>query len=157
MTTLAPVLQVEDDENDVLLLSYAFKTAGVPNPLRVVNDGQQAIHYLSGAGKYADRRQYPLPCLMLLDLKMANKSGLEVLEWIRSQPAFDSMIVIVLSASANRSDMISAYRLGANSFVVKPTGVAPLTEFARALRAYWLTHNQFPPALSSLESPGSSA
>lgn len=138
------ILLIEDDENDVFLLQYAFKQAGITQPLQVVKDGQQAVDYLAGDGKYADRIQYPAPGLVLLDLKLPLKTGLEVLEWIREQPALQPLIVIVFTSSAQPHDIDQAYRLGANSYVVKPSDTEKRLEVARLLKAWWLDYNSFP-------------
>src|ERR1700679_3895436 len=92
------ILLVEDDPNDVFLMQRALKRAEITNPLQVATDGQQAIDYLSGTGKFSDRTQYPLPDLIFLDLKLPYKSGFDVLEWIRSQPALASTSVIILTS-----------------------------------------------------------
>src|SRR5687767_5955728 len=118
--TLTPILQVDDDPNDVFLLQHAMKKIGMHNPIQVATDGQQAIDYLQGAGKFADRARYPLPCLVLLDLKLPYVMGLDVLKWIRQQPGL-ALVVLLLSASADDEDMAAAYRLGANGFLVKPS------------------------------------
>src|SRR5262249_27086302 len=115
----ATILLVEDDPNDVFFLKYAFEQAGVRNPLRTVEHGQDAIDYLGGTGKYANRSQHPLPCIILLDLKMPGVSGLDVLRWIKGQPHLACVIVIVLSSSNNDSDIHEAYGLGARSYLVK--------------------------------------
>ena len=91
------ILLVEDEENDVFFLKHAFEEVGVLNPLRVAQDGQEALDYLSGRGEYADRERFPLPCLILLDLKLPRVMGFEVLQWIREQPALKTLIVVVLS------------------------------------------------------------
>ena len=127
------ILQVEDDENDVFFLKRAFKEAGILECLRVVTDGQEAIDYLSGTGEYADRARFPLPTLVLLDLKLPRKTGFEVLEWVREQPCF--------SSSAQPPDIMGAYELGANSFVVKPPSLDQRIDLANAIRSYWLNHN----------------
>src|SRR6476469_5354913 len=93
------ILLVEDDPNDVYFLLYAFDQAGLQNPVKVVEDGQQAIEYLSGTGKYKDREQYPLPYLILLDLKLPKVMGLDVLRWMATRPESSSALVIVLSSS----------------------------------------------------------
>ena len=117
---LSTILLVEDERNDVFLLQYAFETAGIANPLQVVEDGQEAVEYLAGNGKYGDREQYPLPCLVLLDLKLPVKSGHDVLRWIQHQRALQPLIVIVLSSSREDDDVNAAYTLGARSYLVKP-------------------------------------
>jgi CheY-like chemotaxis protein len=142
-----PILQVEDDEHDVFFLRRAFEEAGIPNPLQVVYDGQEAIDYFAGTGKFADRARYPLPCLVVLDLKLPRKNGLEVLEWLRNGRHLPRMPVIMFSSSAHPEDVNASYCLGANSFVVKPAGVAERTQFARALKDYWLHFNEPSPLL----------
>ena len=140
---MKPILQVEDDANDVFLLQHAMTAAGVENPIQVASDGQQAIDYLKGAGKFSDRKSFPLPCLVLLDLKLPYVMGLEVLKWIRQQPgAF--LVVILLTASAEDEDIASAYRLGANAFLTKPSQASSLVEMARSIKDFWLTHNTLP-------------
>jgi CheY-like chemotaxis protein len=105
------ILQVEDEETDVLLLRLVFEKAAVACPLQVVRDGQTAIDYLSGAGVYADRKTFPLPCLVLLDLNLPIREGLEVLAWIRQHPVFRNLVVVVFSSSALPEDIERAYNL----------------------------------------------
>lgn len=145
MTALPTILQVEDSEEDVFLLAYAFRRAGIAHPVRVAADGQQAIDYLEGRGVFADRAQHPLPALVLLDLKLPIRTGLDVLGWIRGQPALRTMIVIVLSSSINEGDVRRAYELGANAFLVKPSDANLLADMCQAVKHFWLTHNQLPP------------
>jgi two-component system response regulator len=140
---MKPILQVDDDPNDVFLLQRAMKKAGVVNPIQVATDGQQAIDYLKGAGKFADRKQFPLPCLVLLDLKLPYVMGLEVLAWIRQQPGA-GLIVIVLTASGQEAEIASAYRLGANAFLTKPSEASKLVDMVKAIKDFWLTHNMPP-------------
>jgi two-component system response regulator len=138
------ILQVEDDPNDVFLFQRAMTKVGVTNPIQVATDGQQAIDYLSGAGKFADRETFPLPCLVLLDLKLPYVMGLDVLKWIRAQPGA-ARVVVLLSASGQEADIAAAYRLGANAYLVKPSEASKLQEIARAIRDFWLMHNTPPP------------
>jgi two-component system response regulator len=135
---------VEDREEDVFLLRYAFKRAGIENPIQVAVDGQQAVDYLSGKGSYSDRLQFPLPQLVLLDLQLPHLTGLQVLEWIQQQPALKSLIVIVLSSSIHEGDIRRAYELGANAFLVKPSSTDTLADMSIALKHFWLTHNTYP-------------
>src|SRR5437763_14960 len=107
-----PILQIEDDENDVLFLRIAMENAGVSHPLQVAKDGRQAIEYLSGTGKFSDRGSFPLPCLVLMDLKLPRLSGHEVLKWIRNQPNFRTLPVLVFTSSNADSDIETAYQLG---------------------------------------------
>lgn len=137
------ILLVEDDPNDVLLLKYAFQQAGITNRLEVVGDGQEAIEYLTGAARFADRKQHPLPGLILLDLKLPRKNGLEVLEWVRQQPSLRGVVVIMLTSSHHPQDVDRAYELGVNSFVVKPLDIERRLQFAQLLKGWWLGFNEF--------------
>ena len=141
------ILLVDDDENDVLVMTMAMKKVGMPCPIRVAKDGRDAQDYLSGAGKFADRSEYPLPCLMLVDLKLPRIMGLEVLRWLRERPEFDSMIVLVLSSSPMPDDIDRAYHLRANAYLVKPSGLENLQLMAQAIKDFWFMKNQ--PALAS--------
>jgi CheY-like chemotaxis protein len=143
---MKPILQVEDDPNDVFLLQHAMTKAGVVNPIQVASDGRQAIEYLEGTGKFADREQFPLPCLVLLDLKLPHVMGLNVLKWIRQQPGAP-LVVVMLTASGEDADVATAYRLGANAFLTKPSKASKLEEMARAIKEFWLTHNTLPPEI----------
>jgi len=111
-----PILYAEDDENDAFLANRAFEKAEILNPLVVVSDGKAAIEYLAGTGQYANRTEYPLPCLILLDLKLPRVSGLEVLKWIRSQPSVCTLPVLMLTSSNQDGDVHRAYILGAKKF-----------------------------------------
>lgn len=139
------VLHVDDDPNDTALLQAASRKAGVDFDLQNVEDGDQAIAFLTGVGKYADRTQYPLPALVLLDLKMPRATGFEILRWIRSEPTLSGMPVIVLSGSELQGDIQNAYESGANSYLVKPLGFDSLVELARRINAAWLKTDA-PPA-----------
>jgi DNA-binding response OmpR family regulator len=139
------ILQVEDEANDVFLLQRAFTQAGIANPVRVASDGQMAIDYLSGLGAFANRAKHPLPGLVLLDLKLPRQSGRDVLQWIRSQPGLNRIVVIVFTSAQYVGDVSLAYELGANSFIVKPIDFSQYLEIARLLKGWWLRYNQFPP------------
>jgi CheY-like chemotaxis protein len=141
---LRTILLVEDNEDDVFLMRQAVRKASIPNPLQIAEDGQQALDYLQGAGKYIDRTLYPLPFLILLDLRLPFVPGLEVLEWIRQRPELETMLVVVLTASREDHDIETAYRLGANSYLVKPPTPEKLTELVKTLGDYWLRHNEPP-------------
>jgi CheY-like chemotaxis protein len=140
----ANILLVEDDPNDVLLLERAFRRAGVAYPLSIVNDGDQALDFLLGRGKYQDRLKFPLPDLVLLDLKLPRRSGHEVLRWLRGQPGLRRLPVIVLTSSKESRDVSEAYDEGANSYLVKPPTVELLIHMVAQLERYWLTLNQGP-------------
>jgi CheY-like chemotaxis protein len=143
MTINRALLLVEDNEDDVFLMRRALKGAKVANPLFVAEDGQQAVDYLGGAGKYSDRARYPLPAVVFLDLKLPMISGHDVLAWIRRQSDLDNMVVIVLTSSNEASDLNRCYSLGANSYLVKPPTPEQLEELAKAFRWYWLEYNHF--------------
>ena len=141
-----PILLVEDNEDDALLMKRAMKAAGISNRLSCVEDGQEAIDYLGGSGKFSDRLSYPIPAFVFLDLKLPLKSGLEVLAWKRNQAALEGVVVLVLTSSSEASDLREAYKLGVNSYVVKPAATSELAEFAKAFRTYWMDFNRIPPA-----------
>jgi CheY-like chemotaxis protein len=143
MTSNNPVLlHVEDDPNDVLLLQRAFKKANLAINIHAVNDGDRAVAYLGGAEAFADREKFPLPSLILLDLKMPRKSGLEVLAWIRGQEKLRRLLVVIFTSSKHDEDINRAYDLGANSYLVKPVGFDMLVEMAKLLHQYWLNTNE---------------
>jgi len=144
MSDQAVILLAEDREDDILLIRRAFQKAYVNNPLHVVRDGEEAISYLSGEGKYSNRAEFPLPDLMLLDLKMPRVDGFEVLEWIRKQPGLASLRVVVLTASDHLRDVNRAYKLGANSFMVKPVDFEDVVHMSRFLTVYWLDMSTTP-------------
>jgi PAS domain S-box-containing protein len=135
------ILLVEDEENDVLFMKHAFKEVGILNPLQVAQDGKEAMDYLSGNGGYADRERFPLPCLTLLDLKLPRVMGLEVLKWMREQPELRNLIVIVLTSSRLGPDIETAYQLGANAYLVKPSSPGELREMAMGIKQFWLERN----------------
>jgi two-component system response regulator len=137
------ILQVEDDPNDVLFLQRAMKKAGLTNPIQIASDGQEAIDYLQGTGKFADRGKFPFPSLVLLDLRLPYVMGLDVLRWIRQQP-WAALPVIMLTASGEEADIVASYRLGANAFLRKPPEASQLVDMVKAIGDFWLTHNTLP-------------
>lgn len=139
--THKPILLAEDEEHDVLFMRMAMKQAGVIHPLAVVKNGQEAIEYLSGCGPFADRQQYPIPRLVLLDLKLPLVPGLDVLRWIRSQLAYVELPVIICSSSDQDSDVENAYLLGATAYIVKSALRKERTEKVRLIKRYWLDSN----------------
>ena len=133
------ILLVEDDPNDVLLIERAFQKASMRNLLTVVRDGEQAISYLRGRGSYSDRVQFPLPFLVLLDLKMPGTDGFEVLQQVRSEPELKRLLIVVLTSSNFQADVDRAYELGANSYLVKPVNFEALVNLARIVDLYWMS------------------
>lgn len=140
------ILLVEDDPDDVFFLREAFKKADMAGALRVARDGEEAVAYLLGQGAFADRRLYPPPALVLLDLKLPRKSGLEVLEWRRGQPGTALIPVVVLTSSVSEADVRRAYELGANAYLVKPIESGAQEEMVEAIRRFWLGLNKLPDA-----------
>lgn len=136
------VLLAEDDENDVLLMQRAFKKARKQDCLRVVNDGQEIIDYLAGHHQYSDRNAHPLPQLVVLDLKMPRKNGLEVLQWLKAQPTLKRIPAVVLTSSNQPRDIAQAYDLHANSYLVKPNAFEDLVKLLEAFNNYWLDLNR---------------
>ena len=141
---MLPVLLVDDNPDDVLLMRRAFRATSITAPLVVVNGGAAAIEYLSGAEPYSDRTAHPLPLLMLLDLKMPRVSGFDVLTWLRKQPTLKRLPVVVLTSSSQEEDVNRAYDLGVNSYIVKASSLKQIAEVAAQIDAYWLKLNQRP-------------
>jgi CheY-like chemotaxis protein len=139
----ATILLVEDEPSDVFLMKRALKGAQIVNPLQVACDGQQAIDYLSGDGKFSDRIQFPIPSIIFLDLKLPYKSGFDVLGWIRSQSHLDQTLVMVLTSSSEERDIAQCYKLGARTFLVKPPTPAMLLALMVSLKDFWVKHNEF--------------
>lgn len=137
------ILLVDDSDNDLSLMRSACRAANFPAALKMVNSGDQAIAYLAGQGDYVDRSQFPLPTVMLLDLKMPMKDGFEVLEWVRAQPILKRLAIIILTASSRPEDVARAFDLGANSYLIKPTAMSSLIAMVCCLRD-WLEYNRFP-------------
>jgi CheY-like chemotaxis protein len=131
----ALILIVEDDPNDVLFLRRAFKAADVRQAVRVARDGQEAVDYLSGAGPFRDRDTYPLPCLVVLDLKLPKKNGLEVLQWLRHHEEFKDLPVVMVTSSEEHGDRESAGRHGVEAYRVKPVSLNALVGLAHEIRA----------------------
>lgn len=137
----ATVLLCEDDPDDVLLTQIAFEKARLANPLQIVRDGEEAIAYLRGEDRFADRTRFPMPILLLLDLKLPKLDGFYVLEWLRRQPALDRLPVAIMTASDHDPDITRAYALGADSYLIKPPDAEALLALVQRLRAYWLILN----------------
>jgi CheY-like chemotaxis protein len=137
------VLWVEDDADDVLLIGRAIQKAGLPNP-SLVRDGREAVEYLSGSGKYADRLAYPFPSIVLLDLKLPKMSGFEVLQWIRERPELCRIPVIMFTSSREMSDVDRAYSIGANAYLLKSVDHTNLVEALTKVHAFWMDLNLHP-------------
>jgi len=127
------VLSVDDSCDDAVLLRLACSTAKISFRLQSVQSGEEAIAYLEGRGKYADRVHFPLPDLILLDLKMPGKSGFDVLSWIRACPDLSRIPVLILTSSVHTKDRARALELGAKQYLVKPVGYAALEALAETV------------------------
>jgi CheY-like chemotaxis protein len=131
------VLVAEDNPDDALLLRRAIDRAGIRARIKIVRDGEEMLLYLQGLGAYADRSANPLPALMILDIKMPKKTGLEVLEWLAVNPQFSVVPTVVLSSSNVERDIRQAYNSGANTYFVKPSTFEELVETMRMIQQYW--------------------
>jgi CheY-like chemotaxis protein len=136
---LRPILAAEDEESDRMILEVAFRRAKLSRPLVIVRDGEEAVDYLSGKGHFGDRSAHPLPALVVLDLKMPRMSGFDVLSWLARQPELREIPAVVLSSSADESDMGKAWQLGAREYFVKPHSLDELIKIAHQLQARCLT------------------
>jgi CheY-like chemotaxis protein len=132
------ILFVEDDPNDALLLQRALKRVCEQAPVHRVSHGGEAIAYLQGEGRYADRVAHPLPALLIMDLKMPVMGGIEVLSWLKEHPALASIPTVVLSGSSRKDDMEQAKKLNAASYIVKPFDLEEWRAIARELAERWL-------------------
>jgi CheY-like chemotaxis protein len=136
-----PVLLVEDNDDDALIMKMACQRTGIPHTIRVVTDGEAAIEYLTGKGAFADRTAYPLPDLIFLDIRLPKRTGHEVLEWIRSQPELRSLPVVMLTTSKEPTDVSRAYSLGVTSYLRKIPEVVEFGQAVRVILKYWLELN----------------
>jgi len=143
--TMQPVVLLADDnEDDVLALRHALRRAGIDVPLQVVEDGEEAIAYLRGVGRFSNRAEFPLPDLFLLDLRMPKLDGFEVLEWLRQQPSLAPLRTIVLTMSNDVFDVDRAFALGANSFLTKSMDLLDFGNTLEATFNYWLKTTRAP-------------
>ena len=131
------IVIVEDNENDAQLLEMAFRAIGVHCPVRMVEDGDAAIEYLRGCGKYEDRAAFPFPNVLFLDLKMPRVSGFDVLRWLKEHPDCAVMPTMVFSSSSVAEDVKLAYELGANGYLAKPAAFNDLKAMLRSTLEFW--------------------
>jgi len=130
------ILLVDDNPHDVVLIRLAFRKVGIIDTIQLVKDGTEAVRYIQGNGNYTDRHQFPAPTLVLLDLKMPQTSGFDVLRWIRERPELSHIIVVVMSGSQEDGDIEKAYSLGASAYLVKPTKFEDLVKMMENLKDY---------------------
>ena len=145
LASLAPILLVEDNPDDVELTLRAFSRSHVANPVSVARDGVEALERLHGTGDGATPPP-DLPQLVLLDLKLPKVDGLEVLRRIRTDERTRLLPVVVLTTSREERDLVESYRLGANSYIRKPVDFAEFVEAVQQIGLYWLVLNEPPPA-----------
>jgi CheY-like chemotaxis protein len=146
MAAKLQVLVVEDDPNDVLLLKRAFSKGGPEMPLQFARDGQEALDYLKGVDRFADRNLYPLPTLLVVDLKLPGIDGFEIIRWVRKESELRDLRIVVLSSSNEPSDISRAHHLGANAYHVKPNDPNALVGMVEGLKTYWADRNAGPDA-----------
>ena len=135
---MRPLLLIEDEESDVRFFERALSMAGATIPLRVARDGAEALAYLEGGGEFADRARHPVPLLVVLDLKLPQRSGLEILAWMRATPVLRDIPVVVLTSSQEPQDIARAQALGIDAYEVKPVHFPDLVKIVRSIRARWI-------------------
>jgi len=140
------ILMVEDNPDDERLTLRAFAKNKLTNRIHVVRDGQEALDYVFCTGKYADRKITDRPHVILLDIKLPLIDGIEVLRRIKADERTRTIPVVMLTSSREERDLVETYRLGVNSYIVKPVDFEQFTESARSLGMYWLLMNRPPKA-----------
>ena len=145
MSARSLILLVEDSRDDAFFLRRAFLKANLSHPIVDVRNGQQAVNYLSGNGLFADRSLYPLPKLVLVDLKMPLMDGFEFLAWVRARPDLEGLPVIVVSSSDLPADRDKAIKLGASDYFVKPNDPEDLVKVVEELQAKWIPEETLKP------------
>jgi CheY-like chemotaxis protein len=143
MQETRPILLVEDNEDDIFFMRRALKSAGIVHPLQVVNTGDLAIQYFRGEGQFASRVDHPLPCFVFLDLKLPKRSGIEVLQWIRTQSTSPGTVIVILTSSNEPKDVQMASEYGANAYLVKPATAPELLDMLQAVKNFWFRYHQY--------------
>ena len=138
------ILLVDDNADDCFLFEQAWRKAGIRNPLKLMGGGRSALEYLSGEGAFADRTLHPLPAMALLDIKMPDLNGLQLLAHIRGDERLRRLPVFMLTASTLPADVAEAYRLGANGYLSKPSALQDLIEMLMALKGFYLRYIELP-------------
>jgi CheY-like chemotaxis protein len=138
------LLIVEDNEDDIFFVERIFKQIGARCELRFARDGIEAVEYLSGRGVFRDRAKYPMPTIILMDLKMPRRNGFEVLEWMHNQPEIKLIPTIVVTSSTLQEDVTRAYRLGANAVMNKPVDKDSLLQMLKSFHIYWTDFVEMP-------------
>ena len=143
-----PILIAEDNSVDAELMQMALDKAGFTGAVRFVRDGHDAVQYLQGAGEFSDRSKFPLPKIIISDLKMPRVSGLELVLWLRNHPGCNIVPVILLSGSGLPDDVVTAYKLGANTYFQKPARFSELVALLNNLTEYW-SESEVPQAVGA--------
>ncbi|MBV9610399.1 MAG: response regulator [Acidobacteria bacterium] len=143
---LGTILLIEDEASDAALIRRGFEKVKVLNPIVHMSNGDTALEYLSGTGEYKDRVKHPLPVLILLDLKLPGMTGLQLLQWRRTQKHVRRIPVVVLTMNEDPATINDAYDLGANSYLVKPGDAAHIMKVVETIQQYWVKLNE-PPQL----------
>lgn len=138
---LPALLHVEDYPDDVLFFQLAWEKAGIPNPVRFAGSKREAVEYLEGRGKFADRGAFPIPSVIIIDMRLPDGNASDFLRWIRAHPKFKKLVVIVWSGTADEEEIKEAYRSGANSFLLKTPNLQHLQKAVNLIRSYWLNQN----------------
>src|SRR5882672_6645957 len=139
------ILLADGNDDDALLVQHAFQALGLEKSLTVIQDGEEAIRYLAGQGRYADRKNYPVPLVLLFDLELPLKSGFALLEWIGERPEFRGVLTpVVLTAVTLSRSMEKAYKLGAHSYLIKPVNFGDLVKMMNRVKEYWIETNRRP-------------
>lgn len=142
-------LLLEDSEDDAVLVQRAFQKGHILNSLLTLRNAEEGMAYLLGSGAYNDREHFPVPALILLDLKLPGIDGFDFLRWLRQQPRLEKLRVVVLSSSGGVRDIDLAYKLGANSYLIKPLDFERFVEISLALNGYWLWLDKRPEELAA--------
>jgi len=145
MTSLRPILLVEDSLKDIELVLAALKKNNFANEVMVARDGEEAVDFLYRRGRFEGRAEV-LPIVILLDLKMPKKDGLEVLREIKADEALKVIPVVMLTSSREEADLVRSYRLGVNAYVVKPVGFQEFVDAIKQTGMFWAVINEPPPA-----------
>jgi len=140
---IAEILLVEDNPDDAAFFTHALEGAGIPARLQLVTEGAEAIEFMSGTGRYA-KREAAHPKVIFLDLKLPNGDGLEVLRRLKLDGCFWNVPVVVLTSSQEQRDLVHSYKLGVNSYIVKPMDFDQFGHAVQMLLKYWLQFNQTP-------------
>jgi CheY-like chemotaxis protein len=133
------ILLVDDEPDDLFFIERAFRAAGIRDPIRTVGSGEEAVEYLKGTGKFADRSRFEFPSFILCDLKMPHGDGFSVLEALGKNPDWAVIPIAILTGSADEDDIKKAYLLGAKSYLTKPPQQETLEDMLRKFHSYWTT------------------